>query len=382
MTIVIVNIYTCVFQNFTFSDKMLPSPTIYLRSLHHYSKRLAAAGVLTSAKCRHCVGAVRSFPAMNRMFVTTSLQLQSLPNLDIEKIKAQKNITDKAKLLYDMKAVEDPDKFVKEYLEKLSGEDLDLLKLIQLEYWVLESEGHSLPEPDTMTDQRWFVLYVNCPTRARRIKQYRYWRKLDFSQANSQAKRATRGLREEKRRQEVARLQDAGELPYASRLVLRIYETTMNIAYYNNMFHAMQFGCSLVYDFSFEETMSFQETKNTVEQMLMAHNANKIALEPFHVVWANLARDSNTRKILTRAMVNYEDKPMTFTEKHYLDLYPKEDLVWLTPNAPEVLRKYDPTKVYIIGAIVDKAGQPPVTYAKAKKEGIKAYRLPVDEYIQ
>lgn len=45
---------------------------------------------------------------------------------------------------------------------------------------------------------------------------------------------------------------------------------------------------------------------------------------------------------------------MNIHAESYLDMFPKERLVYLTPHCREVLREYDHDDIYIIGAIVDK----------------------------
>lgn len=39
----------------------------------------------------------------------------------------------------------------------------------------------------------------------------------------------------------------------------------------------------------------------------------------------------------------------------YLDLFPKDQLVYLTPHCREVLDTYDHDAIYIVGGMVDKA---------------------------
>lgn len=46
--------------------------------------------------------------------------------------------------------------------------------------------------------------------------------------------------------------------------------------------------------------------------------------------------------------------PLNLHEQSYLDLFPKNQLVYLTPNCREELQVYDHDTIYIIGAIVDK----------------------------
>jgi ribonuclease P protein 1 len=75
------------------------------------------------------------------------------------------------------------------------------------------------------------------------------------------------------------------------------------------------------------------------------------------------------------------DFPINITEKSYLDIFPKEDIVYLTPHCREELREFDHDAVYIIGAMVDKGNNEPLSLAKAKREGLKMAKLPLDKYL-
>lgn len=69
---------------------------------------------------------------------------------------------------------------------------------------------------------------------------------------------------------------------------------------------------------------------------------------------------------------------MTVTDGSYLETYPREQLVYLTPHCREEMTHYDHNAVYIIGGIVDKMNAEPLTLAKAKREGIRMQKLPLD----
>ncbi|KAG0721849.1 Mitochondrial ribonuclease P protein 1 [Chionoecetes opilio] len=73
--------------------------------------------------------------------------------------------------------------------------------------------------------------------------------------------------------------------------------------------------------------------------------------------------------------------PVPINPKSYLDKYPKEQLVYLTPHCQEELLVYDHNAVYIIGAIVDKSSGEPLSLAKAKREGIRMQKLPLDSFF-
>ena len=70
--------------------------------------------------------------------------------------------------------------------------------------------------------------------------------------------------------------------------------------------------------------------------------------------------------------------PLIINPKSYLKRYPKEQLVYLTPHCQEELLVYDHNAVYIIGGIVDKSSGEPLTLAKAKREGVRMQKLPLD----
>lgn len=78
-----------------------------------------------------------------------------------------------------------------------------------------------------------------------------------------------------------------------------------------------------------------------------------------------------------------ESLPATFTSESYLSLFPRTSLVYLSPDAKEEMREFDPTAIYIIGGFVDKyKAATGVTFAKAKRQGLRVLRFPVDSYAK
>lgn len=74
--------------------------------------------------------------------------------------------------------------------------------------------------------------------------------------------------------------------------------------------------------------------------------------------------------------------PLNVHSGSYLDHFPKDNLVYLTPHCKNDLTEYNPDHVYIIGAMVDTMHNEPLSLAKAKKHGLKMARLPLDRYLQ
>lgn len=70
------------------------------------------------------------------------------------------------------------------------------------------------------------------------------------------------------------------------------------------------------------------------------------------------------------------------SRKSYLDIFPKEKIVYLSYNADQVLKEFNEDDVYIIGAMVDKHNPKPFSMAKAKREGLRMAKLPLDIYLR
>ena len=73
-------------------------------------------------------------------------------------------------------------------------------------------------------------------------------------------------------------------------------------------------------------------------------------------------------------------KPETWTDESYLDLFPKEKLLYLTSDSPNTL-EYSPDDIYIIGANCDTIQDTKQSLKKAEKQGIRHARLPMKETI-
>ena len=74
------------------------------------------------------------------------------------------------------------------------------------------------------------------------------------------------------------------------------------------------------------------------------------------------------------------DCPETVTEKCYTELFPKENLVYLSPDSRNLL-KYNPNDIYIMGGLVDRSVEKNASLAKAESKNIRHARLPLREIV-
>ncbi len=166
-------------------------------------------------------------------------------------------------------------------------------------------------------------------------------------------------------------------------ILTRIGTATMNSWRNNRLCSAMQFGEKLIFDCSYDEHMTNREAKNAAKQLTLCFAANRMNREPFDLHFCNVNFDGDTMKQMVLHIPTMRDEafPMNLYDGSYLDLFRKEQLVYLTPHCHDVLEEYDPNMIYIIGAMVDKMNHEPLSLAKAKKLQLKMARLPLDKYL-
>ncbi|NXM74116.1 TM10B methyltransferase, partial [Serilophus lunatus] len=72
---------------------------------------------------------------------------------------------------------------------------------------------------------------------------------------------------------------------------------------------------------------------------------------------------------------------METTPKSYLDLFPLDAIVYLTPDSENVLEDIDPNKVYVLGGLVDESIHKQLTLRRAREQSLQTARLPIREYM-
>lgn len=166
-------------------------------------------------------------------------------------------------------------------------------------------------------------------------------------------------------------------------MFLRLWDRQMNIAMGWKGVQAMQFGQPLVFDMDYENFMKPVELRNTVSQLLESEGWNRKNVDPFHLYFCNLKLDSAYHRHLVKCYSEKWDKLLlTATEKSPVDIFPKDSIIYLTADSPNVMTTFKHDKIYIIGSLVDKSVQTGISLAKAKRLNLATERLPLDKYLQ
>nr|XP_010964679.1 PREDICTED: mitochondrial ribonuclease P protein 1 [Camelus bactrianus] len=166
-------------------------------------------------------------------------------------------------------------------------------------------------------------------------------------------------------------------------LFLRLWDRNMDIAMGWKGAQAMQFGQPLVFDMAYDDCMKPKELQNAVSQLLESEGWNRRNVDPFHIYFCNLKTGgAYHRELVKRYGEKWNKLLLTATEMSHVDLFPKDNMIYLTADSPNVMTTFKHDKIYIVGSLVDKNMQPGISLAKAKRLKLATECLPLDKYLQ
>ncbi|KAL1490251.1 hypothetical protein ABEB36_012978 [Hypothenemus hampei] len=263
------------------------------------------------------------------------------------------------------------------------------LKVIMLETEVLRQEGAHVPPIETITPEMWKHL-LDAPSRSARAKYLTFlFKVLKKKESRLEKKMEMRKAREENTDRKPLESLPIEEhaLNYGlqrNNIFLRFTEQTINHFYNYQLIKAMQFGQKLVIDCGYDENMTKRENLNTAKQLMLSFADNRIHKDPFDIHFLNMKKNTELHNMLVKYIPTLYERefPLNVQEKSYLDLFPKDKLVYLTPHCHKDMIEFDHEAIYIIGGIVDKNNNEPISLAKAKREGLNMRKFPLDRYLQ
>lgn len=233
----------------------------------------------------------------------------------------------------------------------ITGGDEELLSKLKrfiLEIDLLYESGEQVPS--SLKIEQWQNL-LQLNSRSARLKHLRYLFLIEKKKEN----RIVRKL--EKRAE---RLEQYENEPVNDHILYglmrntmfhRIYEKQINYLYNYRLCEAMLHGQDILIDCGYDGHMSLKEQKNCAKQLLLLWSYNRFHRDPFNIIFCNVDKKGTVFKSLSKTIPTIDEPtfPLNYTNKGYLELYPKEKLVYLTPHCNQELKKYNYDDVYIIG---------------------------------
>uniref|UniRef100_A0A8C8RG59 tRNA methyltransferase 10 homolog B n=1 Tax=Pelusios castaneus TaxID=367368 RepID=A0A8C8RG59_9SAUR len=137
----------------------------------------------------------------------------------------------------------------------------------------------------------------------------------------------------------------------------------------------------LCVDLSMSSHMTKKEISRLAAQIRRLYGSNKKAVKPFWICLTGFVTGSLIHEECLRMNDGFSNYLMDTTHKSYLDLFPLETIVYLTPDSENVLEDIEPHRVYILGGLVDESIQKKLTLQKAQEHSLQTARLPIPEYM-
>ncbi|XP_066477929.1 tRNA methyltransferase 10 homolog C [Tiliqua scincoides] len=233
--------------------------------------------------------------------------------------------------------------------------------------------------PENISEEELKIL-MECPTKSSKKKYLKFLAKKEVLKKAKKEK-----LEKQKEAKKELRLKakenfDGG---LKNTFLLKFWSRSEDTIYNWRAAQSLIFGQPLVFDMAYENYMARREMENAVKQLMESEGVNRRALDPFHLHYCNLEVGSQYHKeFIKRYGEAWDNLFVTVTEKAHVEIFPRDQLVYLTADSPNVMKTFDHDKIYIIGSIVDKSIQTGVSFARAKRLKLATARLPLDTYLQ
>ncbi|UYV74819.1 TRMT10A, partial [Cordylochernes scorpioides] len=130
-------------------------------------------------------------------------------------------------------------------------------------------------------------------------------------------------------------------------------------------------------DMSFENQMTERELMKAVKQVSRCYSLNRRVTNPVQLYITSY--EKQTEKILSiNGSKNWD---VHLCEKTYMEEFSKEEIVYLTSESENVLNELEPSKIYVIGGLVDHNRLKGLTFNNAIENKINHAKLPLDDNI-
>uniref|UniRef100_V5IHX4 SAM-dependent MTase TRM10-type domain-containing protein n=1 Tax=Ixodes ricinus TaxID=34613 RepID=V5IHX4_IXORI len=123
-------------------------------------------------------------------------------------------------------------------------------------------------------------------------------------------------------------------------------------------------------------TASFQELNKLSSQLRRLYGSNRHSSKPLHLYFTNFAPSCRLYRMCVMKNEGFRNYMVEMTSENHAELFSRDSLVYLSPDAPESLpgTPLDPSKVYVIGGLVDETVHKLVSLERAQSEGVRSAR--------
>ncbi|KAH3794615.1 tRNA methyltransferase 10 homolog B-like [Dreissena polymorpha] len=255
----------------------------------------------------------------------------------------------------------------REFLDNIDAAMVE--KKARMESWIEEMRHRGTLVPKVINEYDWKIILKDVNSRSALEKHCGYMFRRECSRDNEEAKREKKQKEREEKVEELegTRSNHQFSLPYRKR------DSEMEMW---ARLRGIRYGDPIILDMGYPE-MKFREMAQAYNQFFLVIGENKTHPQPFHIHVTSVRdntvfADNLDSNDCQRTMVDLHEKP-------FWELFPKKDLVYLTPDGPK-LRGVNCNDIFVIGGIVDLHDSMPRTYMRAKELGIRMGSIPIHDY--
>lgn len=149
----------------------------------------------------------------------------------------------------------------------------------------------------------------------------------------------------------------------------------------------------VAFDLAFHHHMNDVESRSLARQLTMCYAANQKSRRPFNLLLSSFTIPADEQGC--GVAVEVQEAPMLdiLSKQHWerwhvhrtsqevWDWFPRDKLVYLTADSPNVLDRVEPGHMYCIGGLVDHKVKAGVALERARSEGVPTARLPLEPFV-
>lgn len=137
-------------------------------------------------------------------------------------------------------------------------------------------------------------------------------------------------------------------------------------------------------DMGHTDSMSDKELNKLSSQLRRLYGSNRHSSTPLKLYFTHFPSSCRLYQICVEKHQGFERYSVEMRSESHVKLFPKESLLYLSPDAPDALptTPLSADTVYIIGGLVDETVHKNISLSSARAEGIQCKQLPIDELME
>ncbi|XP_070515716.1 tRNA methyltransferase 10 homolog A isoform X2 [Cardiocondyla obscurior] len=136
---------------------------------------------------------------------------------------------------------------------------------------------------------------------------------------------------------------------------------------------------TITIDLSFDELMIDKDIAKLTKQILRCYTLNRRAKAPMQF---SLTSFTGKSRASMEKHNGYEHWDVSFYTESYINIYPKDKIIYLTSESNNVIDNLQHDCIYVIGGLVDHNAHKGMCHKLAVEAGVKHGRLPLDKFLQ